>query len=167
MIDASSDPIIIPVVTPQTGDPSSSGRVRNLPVSDQAIPAWLEKRGGGRYAVKGVYAERGYVLLQDLYKAEDDEEGWAKYKRYLAAWKAGTARVSFPLESLPKEVQRRQRTLLADNEFGGEFATPPKPTTGDAHPLPVKRTAPPSSTPSATPAAPAKAKPEAAKVDAG
>jgi hypothetical protein len=139
MIDASSDPIIIPVVTPQTGDPSSSGRVRNLPVSMQAIPAWLEHRGNGRFAVKGVYAERGYVLLRDLYKAEDNAAGWEKYKRYLAAWKAGTARVSFPLDALPQEVQRRQSTLLADNEFGGEFAPAPKPTTGDAHPLPVKK----------------------------
>lgn len=137
--DASSDPIIIPVVTPQTGDPSSSGRVRNLPVTPQAIPSWLEPRGGGRYGVKGVYAERGYVLLQDLYKAEGNQEGWEKYKRYLAAWKAGTARVSFPLDALPQEVQRRQSTLLADNEFGGEFAPSPKPTTGDAHPLPTNK----------------------------
>lgn len=138
MIDAATDPIIVPVVTPQTGDPSSSGRVRNLPVSPQAIPAWLEPRGG-RYAVRGVYADKGYVLLQDLYTAEEDAAGWEKYKRYLAAWKAGTARVSFPLDALPREVQRRQSTLLADNEFGGEFAPPPKPTTGEAHPLPVAK----------------------------
>jgi len=139
MIDASSDPIIIPVVTPQTGDPGTSGRVRNLPVTPQAIPSWLEARGSGRYGIKGVYAERGYVKLQDLYEAEDDRQGWEKYKRYLAAWKAGTARVSFPVESLPREVQRRQRSVLVDDEFGGEFAPPSKPTTGEAHPLPAKK----------------------------
>lgn len=137
MIDASSDPLIIPVVTPQTGDPSTSGRVRNLPVSPQAIPAWLEKRPGGRYAVKGAYAERGYHLLQDLYEAERNPAGWAKYQRYLAAWKAGTARVSFPLADLPAEVRKRQ-TVLVDDEFGGEFS-PAKPTTGDAHPLPAAK----------------------------
>ena len=136
MIDASSDPIIIPVVTPQTGDPSSSGRVRNLPVSPQAVPAWLEPRGGNRYAVKGVYAERGYIKLEDLYKAENDAAGWEKYKRYLAAWKAGTARISFPLADLPAEVRRRQ-SVIVDDEFGGEFT--PKPTTGDAHPLPAAK----------------------------
>lgn len=138
MIDASSDPLIIPVVTPQTGDPSTSGRVRNLPVCPQAIPAWLESRGGGRYAVKGVYADRQYVKLEDLYRAENNLEGWAKYQRYLAAWKAGTARVSFPLADLPQEVQRRQNVLV-DDEFSGEFAPPPKPTTGDAHPLPAAK----------------------------
>ncbi len=136
MIDASSDPIIIPVVTPQTGDPSSSGRVRNLPVSPQAVPAWLEPRGGGRYAVRGVYAEKGYIKLEDLYNAERKPEGWAKYKRYLAAWKAGTARVSFPIEDLPDEVRRRQ-SVIVDDEFGGEFTA--KPTTGDAHPLPAAK----------------------------
>jgi len=139
MIDASSDPIVIPVVTPPTGDPSTSGRVRNLPVSPQAVPAWLEPRGGGKYAVRGVYAEKGYIKLEDLYHAEENAEGWAKYKRYLAAWKAGTARISFPLADLPREVQRRQTVSMADPEFGGEFSTPPKPTTGDAHPLPVAK----------------------------
>ncbi len=138
MIDASSDPLIIPVVTPQTGDPSTSGRVRNLPVSPQVIPAWLEKRPGGRYAVRGSYAERGYVKLEDLYTAEHNPAGWAKYQRYLAAWKAGTARVSFPVADLPQEVIKRQ-TVLVDDEFGGEFAPAAKPTTGDAPPLPVAK----------------------------
>jgi len=138
LLDASSDPIIIPVVTPQTGDPSSSGRVRNLPVSPQAVPAWLESRGGGRYAIKGVYAERGYVKLEDLYAAEDNVAGWERYKRYLVAWKAGTTRVRFPLSALPAEVRRRQ-TVIVDDEFSDEFAGTPKPTTGDAHPLPVAK----------------------------
>lgn len=138
LLDASSDPIIVPVVTPQTGDPSSSGRVRNLPVSPQAVPAWLESRGGGKYAVRGVYADKGYVKLEDLYLAEENVEGWAMYKRYLVEWKAGKARISFPLSALPREVQRRQ-TAFVESEFGGEFSTPPKPTTGDAHPLPVAK----------------------------
>lgn len=138
MISVDSEPIIIPVVLPQTGDPSTSGRVRNLPVSPQVIPTWLEKRGGGQYAVKGVYAEKGYIKLEDLYKAEGDDAGWAKYQRYLVAWKAGTARISFPFESLPQEVQRRQSGVLVDLEFGGEF-TPAKPTTGEPHPLPAPK----------------------------
>lgn len=138
MLDASSEPIILPVVTPQTGDPSTSGRVRNLPVSPQAIPAWLERRKDGRYVVRGEYAERGYVKLEDLYAAEHNPEGWAKYQRYLVGWKAGTVRVSFPLAALPEEVRKRQTTLV-DDEFGDEFSSPPKPTTGDAHPLPVAK----------------------------
>ncbi len=137
MIDASSDPLIVPVVTPQTADPSSSGRVRNLPVSAQAVPAWLERRNG-TWAVKGRFADHGYVLLHDLYVAEDNMEGWAKYQRYLAAWKAGTARIAFPFDALPKEVQRRQ-TVDAQDEFSGEFAPPTKPTTGEAQPLPAER----------------------------
>ncbi len=143
LIDPNSKPIIVPVVTPQTGDPSTSGRVRNLPVSPQAMPAWLELRPGAHgkppyFGVKGIYADKGYALLQDLYEEESDAAGWNKYQRYIVAWKDGTARVSFPMADLPKEVQRRQSVQLVDNEFGGEFS-PSKPTTGEEHPLPVKK----------------------------
>lgn len=108
-----------------------SGRVRNLPVSPQAVPAWLELRpaNNGRpayYAVRGVYYDRGYRLLRELYEAEQNPEGWAKYQRYLRAWDEGTARVSFPIADLPKEVQRRMTTHLVDREFGGEFAEKPE-----------------------------------------
>lgn len=145
MLNPNTPVQIVPVVLPQTGDPSNSGRVRNLPVSPQAIPPWLEYRPAingrpGYFAVKGSYADRGYRLLEDLYDEDGNPEGWAKYLRYIAAWKAGTARMSFPLEELPSEVQRRQAVQLVDNEFGGEFS-PAKPTTGEDHPLPVKKTA--------------------------
>ena len=142
MLDPNSQSIVISVVTPQTGDPSTSGRVRNLPVSPQAIPAWLELRPANEnrpayFGLKGKYADKGYAMLRDLYEAEGNREGWDKYQRYIAAWKAGTARVSFPFADLPAEVQRRQSIQLVDNEFGGEFSAI-KATTGEAHPLPKK-----------------------------
>lgn len=130
MIDASAAPVIVPVVTPPTADPATSGRVRNLSVSPQAIPAWLERRAGGQYGVKGVFADRGYVLLRTLYEQEGNAEGWAKYQRYLAAWAAGTARISFPFEALPREVQRRQTVLAEDPEFARPSEFRVKPTTG-------------------------------------
>ena len=57
--DISSPPILIPIVLPHSGD-TSSGRVRNLPVSPQAVPRMLERRSGGAYGIKGSYAEKGY-----------------------------------------------------------------------------------------------------------
>lgn len=95
------------------------------------MPACLTRLANGVYVVKAEYAYKGYILLRDLYMAEKNPEGWAKYERYLAAWEAGTARVSFPFEDLPKEVQDRQTNSLVDDEFGGEFtAQKVKPTTG-------------------------------------
>lgn len=118
MIDANSEPQIFPIVTPVSGDPAQSGQVVNLPVSPQAMPRQLESRGGGRYAVRGAYAEKGWVSLRDLYEAEGNHDGWAKYKRYIEAMAKGTARISFPVTELPKEVQRRRESAGGDDEFG-------------------------------------------------
>lgn len=132
LVDASSSPQIIPVVSPVSADPANSGRVRNLPCSPASKPPQLEKLSDGSYAVRAEWARKGWVLLQSLYEAEDNTEGWAKYERYLKAWQTGTARVSFPVDALPVEVQRRMSMAMADAEFGGEFASKVKPTTGAA-----------------------------------
>lgn len=139
MIDALSSPLIIPVVLPHSADPSNSGRVRNLPVSPQAVPAWLERRAGGAYAVRGVYADKGYVLLRDLYAAEHNDAGWAKYQRYIVAYQEGKTRSSFPQADLPAEVRKRQGEPLEQDEFADEFNV--KPTTGVVAPLPAPRKA--------------------------
>lgn len=137
LIDAGSSPLIIPIVLPHSGD-TSSGRVRNLPVCPQAMPRMLERRSTG-YGVRGEYADKGYVLLRDLYLAEDNAAGWAKYERYLAAWAGNKTRSPFPFADLPREVQRRQAEPMAGDEFADDFAAAPKATTGAVHPLPAAR----------------------------
>jgi hypothetical protein len=127
--DANAPSQIVPVVSPVSNDPSSSGRVRNLPCSPGSKPAQLERLRDGSFAVKAEWHKKGWMLLEDLYDAESNAEGWAKYQRYLRAWQAGTARISFPFADLPVEVQRRQAAAVADSEFGGEFA-PKAKTTG-------------------------------------
>lgn len=129
LCDANAPSLIIPVVSPVSNDPGSSGRVRNLPCSPGSMPAQLERLRDGTFAVKAEWRRKGWVLLEELYDAEDNADGWAKYQRYLAAWQAGTARISFPFGDLPAEVQRRQSAAIADPEFGGEFA-PKAKTTG-------------------------------------
>lgn len=127
LIDVGSTPLIVPIVLPHSGD-ANSGRVRNLPVSPQAVPRMLERRQGG-YGVRGAYAEKGYILLRDLYIAEKNPDGWAKYERYLAAMAAGTTRSPFPVADLPAEVRRRQAEPMAHDEFADDFAAavPPRP----------------------------------------
>lgn len=139
LIDVDSTPLIVPIVLPHSGDANSSGRVRNLPVSPQAVPRMLERRAGGGYGVRGAYAEKGYILLRDLYLAEGNAAGWAKYERYLAKWAANSTRSPFPFADLPEEVRRRQQQPLADDEFAEADEFKVKPTTGAAHPLPAAR----------------------------
>lgn len=119
--DISSPPILIPIVLPHSGD-TNSGRVRNLPVSPQAVPRMLERRSGGAYGIKGSYAEKGYALLRDLYVAERNDAGWARYERYLKLMDNGTTRHAFPVAELPAEVRRRQAEPMALDEFADDFA---------------------------------------------
>lgn len=144
LIDVGSNPLIVPIVLPHSGD-TSSGRVRNLPVSPQAMPRMLERRSTG-FGVRGEYADKGYVMLRDLYVAEGNAAGWAKYERYLAAWANNTTRSPFPVADLPAEVRRRQMEPMADDEFADDFAAV-KPTTGAVHPLPAARKAKPEAQP--------------------
>lgn len=127
MILASSVPTIVPLVAPISGDPAQSGRIANIPATPQIHVRWLERDDEGSWIVKAKFAKQGWILLEDLYAAEGDHEGWAYYQRYLEKWQAGKTRVSFPKDRLPKEVLRRQNGG-ADPEFHDEFAS--APTTG-------------------------------------
>ena len=144
LIDVGSTPLIVPIVLPHSGD-TSSGRVRNLPVSPQAMPRMLERRSTG-FGVRGEYADKGYVMLRDLYVAEGNAAGWAKYERYLDKWATNATRSPFPFADLPAEVRRRQMEPMADDEFADDFAAV-KPTTGAVHPLPAARKAKPEAQP--------------------
>lgn len=129
---------IVPIVAPISNDPSNSGRVKNLRIGGGVNQRQLMRTTSG-VQVHPEWAGRGWVLLEDLYEAEGNAEGWAFYQRYLEAWNDNRTRVSFPFERLPLEVQRRQRCGLPD-EFADDFAV--KPTTGKADDgAPAKRKA--------------------------
>lgn len=121
--------VIVPVVLPPARDRSLSGRVRNISIRGADHTGWLMQTRHG-WQVHPDRAVAGYVLLEDLYRAEGDEDGWAAYKRYLSAWQGGRTSRPFPPHMLPKEVQRRQ-----SGDVGPEFSDPwdippPSPTTG-------------------------------------
>ena len=122
-------PKIIPVVLPPSADRSLSGRVRNISVRGVDHSGWLMPTRQG-WRLDPDRTLQGYVLLEDLYRAEGNEEGWATYKRYIADWQKGKTSRPFPLHLLPQEVQKRQR-----GDIGAEFEDPwnlpaPAPTTG-------------------------------------
>lgn len=126
---------IIPVVSPASGD-SSSGAVRNLHVGGGVNHRMLVRSGTG-YSVHPDYAAKGYVLLEDLYAAEDNMSGWALYRRYLDVMqgkiKGATTTVSFALSKLPKEVARRRATQVSE-EFDDLFGEPDEPGPSSARP---------------------------------
>lgn len=127
VILASSTPVIVPIVAPMSGDPGNSGRVVNVPATPQIHVRWLEKSSSGEWIIRSEHARKGWALLEDLYAAERNPEGWVRYQRYISKWQAGTTKSSFPKEWLPQEVIRRQ-SCGDDPDFADEFASPP--TTG-------------------------------------
>jgi len=110
---------IIPVVSPVSADPGNSGKVRNLAVGgginhDQLAPVRNHRNEIVGYELRAAYQRQGWILLEDLYRAEHDEGGWERYKRYLKDIRANPKRSlpSFPPHLLPQEVQRRMKASL-------------------------------------------------------
>jgi hypothetical protein len=136
MEDASARYRVVPVVSPISNDPNTSGRVRNLHtgggvVHKQIVPSPNSPSG---WEVHPSYGRAGWVLLHDCYLREEDEAGWNRYKKYLDHWAKGLTSSSFPEGWLPKEVQRRRKANAVD-EFaaaGDDFRV--KPTTGETTP---------------------------------
>ncbi|MCY0990632.1 hypothetical protein OV203_26045 [Nannocystis sp. ILAH1] len=123
-------PKIVPVVLPPSADPTLSGRIRNVPVRGSDNSGWLMEAGARGWVLKPEKVYDGFALLEDLYGAEGNTEGWEQYKRYIRDWQAGKTTRPFPHHLLPVEVQKRQR-----GEIAAEYADPwnlpsPPPTTG-------------------------------------
>lgn len=122
-------PRIIPVVLPPSRDRSLSGRIRNISVRGVDHSGWLVLTRQG-WKLNPDMALQGYVLLEDLYRAEGNEAGWETFKRYLSDWQKGKTSRPFPTHLLPEEVQKRQRGDI-DAEFEDPWNLPaPSPTTG-------------------------------------
>lgn len=132
MENASTPYRVIPVVSPASADPNTSGRVRNLHVGGGVFHKQLS-RAGNTWLVESSYERAGWRLLEDCYREERDEAGWERYKRYLDHWAKGLTSSTFPEEWLPRFVQDRRKGHAVD-EFARKDEYRVKPTTGDTTP---------------------------------
>lgn len=140
---------IVPVVSPLSNDPSTSGRVVNLPCGGGVCHRQVMMLDDGDYGIHPTYYKRGWRLLFDLYDeeatalqreadihrgtpehdakaalAKASRENKARYESYLVSWEKGTTRSSFPKQWLPREVLDRHRCALPD-AFADAFRSPP------------------------------------------
>lgn len=99
--------VIVSVVSPQTDDPSTSGRITNYPCAPTVSHPVLE-RSGSTWIVRAAAMNLGYTLIQSLYAQERFTEGAARWEKFIADSQAGKRVGAFPREFLPKEVLRRQ-----------------------------------------------------------
>lgn len=128
--------LIVTIVTPETDDPATSGTVVNIPCAP-TVTHELLIRDQGVYSLRPSATRAGYVLLEDLYRAERNERGWEEYQAYVADWQAGRAkRKPFQKEKLPREVLRRQSCGEIETEHQVEGARRAPPTTGKARSIP-------------------------------
>lgn len=127
--NVTANPKIVPVVLPQSGDRSTSGRIRNIPVRGADHSGWLTLTREG-WKLREQMREDGYYLLEDLYRSEGNAEGWQAYQRYLKDWQTGRTRAPFPTHLLPKDVQAWQRGEVSLEHQDPWNLPTPTPTTG-------------------------------------
>lgn len=131
IFNVTANPKIIPVVLPPSADPSTSGKIRNIPVRGADHSGWLVYAGEQHgWVLKREKELDGFKLLEDLYRAEGNMEGWDAYKRYLKDWQAGRTRAPFPVHMLPKDVQAWQRGEVSPEHKDPWNLPAPSPTTG-------------------------------------
>lgn len=100
--------VIVTVVTPETDDPSTSGRVINFPCAPTVSHPMLEATSSGGWSLRSEPMMMGYATIQTLYAQERFTEGAARWEKFIADSQAGKRVGAFPREWLPKEVLRRQ-----------------------------------------------------------
>lgn len=130
IFNVTSNPKIVPVVLPPSADRSLSGKIRNIPVRGTDHSGWLTYANGYGWVLKREMELDGYRLLEDMFKAEGNPEGWEAYKRYLKDWSAGRTRAPFPVHLLPKDVQAWQRGEVSAEHQDPWNLPAPTPTTG-------------------------------------
>jgi len=99
---------IVSVVTPETDDPSTSGRVINFPCAPTVSHEMLEQGAGLTWSLRGPWRDRGYATMESLYAQERNPEGAAAWAKFIADGQAGKRVGVFSREQLPREVLRRQ-----------------------------------------------------------
>lgn len=130
--------IVVSVVTPETDDPATSGRIANFPCAATITHEMLERTGPTTWTLRSTWRDRGYSMLGDLYAQERNPEGLAAWKAYVEAFQAGRRVAPFPKDKLPREVVRRQACGELDESQALLEAKRTAPVTGrmkkpDAH----------------------------------
>lgn len=117
MLKANTPYIIVSVVTPETDDPATSGKVVNYPCAPTISHDVIELTEEGQYLVRAAYAQRGYIAVLDLLKSEKDRDPLSgltgaekaeRHRDYHARAQAGQRVGPYPREWLPREAIRRQ-----------------------------------------------------------
>lgn len=124
--------VIVSVVTPETDDPATSGRIVNHHCAPTISHESLEQTGPNRWTLRAAYRDVGYVQLLDLYAQERNTEGAAAWVKYIADGQAGKRVKPFPREKLPREVIRRQACGETDREQALDDANRTAPVTAKA-----------------------------------
>lgn len=121
MITPETPYVIVSVVTPETDDPATSGRIVNHHCAPTISHESLEQIAPGQWTLRAAYRMRGYAMLLEIYAQERNPDGAAAWAKYIADGQAGKRVKPFPKELLPREVLRRQAcgetdeaTALAD-----------------------------------------------------
>jgi hypothetical protein len=107
MLKPEAQYVIVSVVTPETDDPATSGRVINIPCAPTVSHPMLE-RNGPTWSLRAAYRDRGYTTMEACYAQEHNEDGAAAWVKLIEDSQAGKRVGTFPREKLPKEVLRRQ-----------------------------------------------------------
>jgi len=108
MLQIETPYVIVSVVTPETDDPATSGRIVNHHCAPTISHESLEMVGPNRWTLRAAWRDRNYAMLLDLYAQERNADGAAAWTKYLADGQAGKRVKPFPRELLPREVIRRQ-----------------------------------------------------------
>lgn len=108
MLSPETPYVIVTIVTPETDDPATSGRVINLPCAPTISHDMLERTGEKTWGLRLAWVERGYSMINALYQHEANLEHATDWAKYVADGQAGKRVGVFPREKLPKEVIRRQ-----------------------------------------------------------
>ena len=128
-----NDPyVIVSVVTPETDDPATSGRIVNHHCAPTISHESLEQTGPNTWTLRAAYRDHGYVMLLDLYSHERRPEDAALWKQYIADGQSGKRVKPFPRERLPREVIRRQACGETDDAQALADANKTAPVTSRA-----------------------------------
>lgn len=121
--------VIVSVVTPETDDPSTSGRIVNFPCAPTVTHEML-MRVDDTWMLQPKAAAIGYVTVKDLYQQERNGAGWDAWQAHVASWQGGKRFTPFPREKLPREVLRRQACGETDEALALELSKKTAPVTG-------------------------------------
>lgn len=138
MLKPEAQYVIVSVVTPETDDPATSGRVVNLPCAATITHPMLERTGPATWSLRAAYRDRGYTTMESCFAQEHNEVHAAEWLQLLDDTQSGKRVTAFPRHKLPKEVLRRQACGEIDTDQALEDAERTAPVTSKVSPRGTK-----------------------------